>query len=208
MLGRKYHEGDAEGGVRTGGEDPDLFFRHARVVKGKGYFRSLASAYPVALHDLNALRPVDAVEIHQFIGVFGDAEEPLFKVAAGNRGITSLAETAIQHLLVGEHRLALGTPVHRSFATIGQAGFVQLQEKPLRPFVVLGKAGDHFPAPVVDSAHVPELAAHVLNVLHGPGERVNTALDGGVLGRKAEGIKTHRVENVITLHPLEAGADI
>ncbi len=145
--------------------------------------------------------------LHQLIGVFGDAEEPLLQVAPDDRRVAALAD-AFHHLLVGQHGLAAGAPVDRGLGAVGQAGLVELQEEPLRPFVVLGQAGDDLAAPVVDGAHGLQLAAHVLDVLHGPGEGMDAALDGGVLRRQAEGVEAHGMQHVVALHPLEAGVDI
>ena len=112
MLRRQHHEGDAEDGIGAGGKDPDFFFFYAGMVQGEGNFRALALADPVALHDLDALRPVDAVILQQLVGVFGDAEKPLLQVALDHFGVAAPA-LAVDHLLVSEHHLALGAPVDR-----------------------------------------------------------------------------------------------
>ena len=41
-----------------------------------------------------------------------------------------------------------------------------------------------------------------------PGHRVDAVLDRRVLGRQAEGIESHRMKNVVALHPPEAGMSI
>lgn len=49
----------------------------------------------------------------------------------------------VGYLLVGQHGLVDGVPVDGGFLLVGEAGLVELQEDPLRPFVVLGLARCH-----------------------------------------------------------------
>ena len=53
-----------------------------------------------------------------------------------------------------------------------------------------------------------QLAAHVGDVLVGPCLGVDAALDGGVLGRQAEGVEADREEHVVAAHAHVAGAGI
>ena len=48
---------------------------------------------------------------------------------------------AVDHLLVGEHRLVLGTPVHRRALLVREARFEELEKEPLGPLVVRGIGG-------------------------------------------------------------------
>ena len=57
--------------------------------------------------------------------------------------------------------------------------------------------------PAEGRAHRAELAAHVLDVGHRPGERVAAALDRGVLGGQPERIEADREEHVEAVHPPE-----
>ena len=120
VLGSQDHKGDAEGGVGAGGEDPYLFFGGGGVVEAKRYLGAGALAHPVALHYFNALGPVDAVELHKLIGVFGDAEKPLLQIALDDGRPAALAGALADHLLVSQHRLALGAPVDLSLAPVSQ----------------------------------------------------------------------------------------
>ena len=107
--------------------------------------------------------------------------------------------------LLARQRPVVGAPVDRRQRPIGEAGLHELQEQPLVPAVVRRIGGDDLLRPVERRAHRPELATHVLDVLHRPGERVPAALDGGVLGRQPEGIEPDREEHVDAVHPPETG---
>ncbi len=208
VLRRQHHEGYTEDGIGAGGKYPDLFLGHAGVVKAKRYLRAEALADPVALHALDALGPVDTLELQQLVGVLRDPEEPLLEVAADDRGLAALADALPHHLLIGQDGLAIGAPVNRGAGAVSQPGLVELQEEPLGPFVVLRQAGNDLPGPIVDSADALDLAAHVIDVLHRPLEGVDAALDGGVLRGEAEGVKAIGMQDVIAPHAHIAGMDI
>jgi hypothetical protein len=74
--------------------------------------------------------------------------------------------------------------------------------------VVPGVAGRDLAGPVEREAHRLELLAHLLDVGVGPGRRVDALLHGRVLGRQAEGVPAHRVEDVEALRPLRAGQHV
>ena len=86
---------------------------------------AFAATYPVLLEGLDTVGPVDeAGEVEEFVGVVGDAEEPLFQVAAGYRRIAPLT-LSINDLFVGEHSLVGGAPVDRRVGAVGQARLVE-----------------------------------------------------------------------------------
>jgi hypothetical protein len=70
-------------------------------------------------------------------GVVGDAEEPLLEQPLLDHRAAPLAGAALD-LLVGEHGLAAGAPVHGRLLLVRQSLLVELQEDPLRPLVVVG----------------------------------------------------------------------
>ena len=165
-------------------------------------------AHPVALHGQDLLRPVlQATEVQELIGVGRYPQEPLLEVAPGDGGAAPLA-LAVDHLLVGQDRLAGGAPDHRCPRAVGQPPFVQLEEEPLVPSVVFGKTADYLPVPIVYRPHAPELGSHVVDVGHSPGIRVNSALNSGVLRRQSEGVEAHGMEYVISLHTAKAGVAV
>ena len=87
-------------------------------------------------------------------------------------------------------------------------GVEDLQEDPLRPAVV-GDVGGRDAAPrVVAEPERPQLAAHVRDVRLGGDPRVLAGLHRVLLGREAERVVAHRVQDVVPAHPLEAGVDV
>ena len=94
-----------------------------------------------------------------------------------------------QHLLPGQGRVAVGTPVHRRKFPVGQPAVVQLAEEPLAPLVVVGIAGHGLPIPGPHRAHCAQLVAHPLDVGVGPDFGVDVVFDGRVLRGQAKGVE-------------------
>ena len=208
MLGGQHHEGDSEDGIDSGGEGAQLLLLQPQVGNVEADLHTLAASHPVALHGQDLLGPVQqAGEVQELVGVGGDAQEPLLHVAAGNRRIAPLAP-AVHRLLVGQDRLAGRAPHDRRLVSVGQALLQELEEEPLVPPVVLRKTADDLPVPVVDGAHAAELGAHVLDISHGPGVGVYSALHRGVFGGETEGVEPHGVEHVVALHPAKPGVAV
>ncbi len=111
VLGREHHVGGAEERVGAGGEHGDL---DALVLLDRE--RDLgtdAAADPVALHQLDRLRPVEQVEVgEQAIGVGGDAQHPLRERSPEHRVVAAVATAVGGDLFVGQHRAERGAPVH------------------------------------------------------------------------------------------------
>lgn len=66
----------------------------------------------------------------------------------------------------------------------------------------------HFAVPVIGQAQGFLLAGHVFNIAVRPFCRRNVVLNGCVFSRHAEGIVTHRMENVVAVHAAVAGDDV
>ena len=135
VLGRQHHVGGAVERVGPRGED-----REAVVAPRQGELDlgALAAPYPVGLHELDLLGPVDGGEVvEQALGVVGDAEVPLLEVDLGDLAAAAPA-AALLDLLVGEDRLVSGAPPLLAGAAEGQAALVEQQEEPLGPAVVVG----------------------------------------------------------------------
>ncbi|MBA7668878.1 hypothetical protein ES703_76996 [subsurface metagenome] len=177
-------------------------------LKGKGNLGAYTLTYPVSLHHLYPLRPVNAIMLHKLISILDNAKEPLLQISLTDRCPTALTEAPTYHLFVSQHCLTARAPVNRSPTPISQTSLIQLQKEPLCPLIVIRQAGNHLTAPVIDSANAPELTAHIVYILRCPGERVNTLLNGSILGGKTKGIKAHRVKHIIALHPLKSGVNI
>ena len=86
--------------------------------------------------------------------------------------------------------------------------FKELQENPLRPFVIFGVAGAHLAAPVKGKTYFIELFAVTGNIFLGGLGRMLARLYGILLCGQPKGIVTHRVQHVIALVALVAGVDI
>ena len=116
-LGSQHHEGHAEDGVGTGGEDGEL---HVAVLHGKLHLRSLRTAYPVALGLLQRVGPVDFLQsVEQSLGIGRHAQTPLAHLLLLHHGIAAAHAHAVHHLVVGQHRTQFGAPVHHRLSEIG-----------------------------------------------------------------------------------------
>ncbi len=137
MLGREDQIGRAEHGVGPGREDRDLLA--ARGLEDE--LRPFAPADPVLLKEGGGGGPVEVLEVlEEPLCVIRDAEEPLVEEALLDRCVAPLT-VAVDHLLVGEHRLVLGTPVHRRALLVREARLEELEKEPLGPLVVRGIGG-------------------------------------------------------------------
>ena len=164
--------------------------------------RALGPADPVALHGLDRLGPVDVVElVEQFLAIVGDAQEPLRNLAALDHGAGAPA-APVDDLLVGEHGLVDGVPVHLRFPAVCDPLLEQAGEQPLLPAVVLGSAGRELAAPVVGEPELSELGLHVLDVLVGPARGRHLVLHRRVLRGKAERVPAHGLKDVAPAHAL------
>ncbi len=150
VLGSERHEGDAPERVRPRGEARHLL---AGVGDLEAYERALAAADPVGLHAAHVLGPgVQQLQVvQQRIGVVGDLEEPLGQVLLDDLGAAALA-LLVDDFLVGQAGLAARAPVDGRVGAVGEAALVELQEDPLRPLVVVGRAGVDLAVPVVADA--------------------------------------------------------
>ncbi len=115
---------------------------------------------------------------------------------------------AVDDLLIREHRTAGIAPVDAGLLLIGQAALVEELEEPLRPLIVFGLAGHNLAIPVVGEAHGFLLALHIRNIGERPVRRLDTVFDGCVLSWHAEGVKTHRMQDVEAFHGLVTGHDV
>ena len=83
-----------------------------------------------------------------------------------------------------------------------------LLESPLCPVIIFGVAGAYFAVPVEREAYLVELFAIAVDIVDGGNCRVLASLDGILLGGKAVGIVTHRVQYVEALQSFVAGVDV
>ena len=169
------------------------------VVEPERHLRAVRAADPVALHRHDPLGPAHLLEVvQQPVGVGRDLEEPLLQRARLDLGAAALA-AAVDDLLVGQHRLVVGTPVDGRALAVGQAGLVQAQEDPLRPAVVLRLGGRELAVPVDRPSHPLHLAADGGDVRARRGGRVKAGADGSILGRQPERVVPHRVHDPVAV---------
>ena len=119
-LGSEHHERHAEYGVRTGGEYGNG--QLAAFADGvEHHLGTVGAAYPVALHLLEGVGPVEPVEgIEQPAGICGHAQLPLLHLLLLHGEAAAHAE-AVLDLVVRKHGAEALAPVHRGLAEIGDA---------------------------------------------------------------------------------------
>ena len=146
MLRRQGEKGGAEDRVGAGTEHPYPFAAPDQL---KLDLRAHRAADPVALHLQRGFRPVQAVEpVQQPLGVLGDPQHPLPERPAF-AGETAHFRTPFHDFLVGQGGAEFGAPPHRLLVLVGEPAFVELEEYPLRPAVVVRVGGAELARPVV-----------------------------------------------------------
>ena len=169
MLCGERETGHSEQRIGTGGVDIDMGDTLECNFQVEAHLDAATFADPVALHGLDLLGPVlELVEIiQQFLGIGGDADEPLRNLASLDRGIAAPA-TAIDHLLIGQHGRVFRAPVDCRHPLVGQPFLVEPGEEPLLPTVVGRGTGGDFALPVVGKAQALQLGTHVVDIGPGP----------------------------------------
>ena len=206
VLGGHRAEGHAHDGVGAGGEDihpavADRLAVLASDVVRERKAHALAPADPVGLHDFHPLGPAGhLVEIcQQLFGVLRDAQVIHRDLALLDRCAGAPA-LAIDHLLVGEHGLVDRIPVDDTVLAVGDAFVEHLQEQPLIPSIVRGRAGREFARPVDRPAHRLALPFHVGDVLVRPLRRRDAVFYRCILGRQAECVPPHGHQRILAVH--------
>ena len=133
-----------------------------------------------------------------------DPEKPLLQLPRRHGGAAAPAR-AVDHLLVRENGIAARTPVHGRALAIRETALEHLQEDPLVPLVVVGKAGRDLPLPRIADPEPLELPFHVIDVFERPRLGMRAVLDGRVFRRQTERVPPERVEHVEPAHALHAG---
>ena len=206
VLGREHEERRPEERVRPCGEDGDVL---APLLDPEVDLGALGAADPVPLARLDRIGPVDGVEVvEQRVGVVGDPEEPLLHHARLDERAAALAGAVAEHLLVREHGLVVRAPLHRRALAVGEPLLEEAEELPLLPAVVARIVGRDLPVPVHPPPHPAHRPADVDDVALGGLARVPALLDRVVLGRQAEGVPAHRVEDAQAVAAPEAHDDV
>ena len=206
VLGREHEEGGAEERVGARREH-----RHVLVplVDPEVELGALGASDPVPLARLDRVGPVHRVQVvEQRVGVVGDPEEPLLHQAGLDERAAALARAVGEHLLVRDHGLVVRAPLHRRTLAVGQPLLEKAEELPLLPAVVAWIVGRDLPVPVEPPPHPAHRPADADDVALGGLARVATLLDRVVLGRQAEGVPAHRMEDVQAVAAPEAHDDV
>ena len=169
----------------------------------------LGAPDPVGLHQPDLLGPaLEPVQrLKQVLRIVGDLEHPFRLLALLDQRARAPAAT-VDHLLVGQHRAVDRVPVDLPRLAVDQAGFQHVKEQALLLMVVIEVAGGELARPIERQPHAFELTAHDGDIVVGPFGGMNAALDGGILGREAEGIPAHRVQHVVAFGAHIAGDDV
>ena len=119
MFRRQNHEADAIDGVGPGREDLDGFVRLA--VHAKFYGGAFASADPVPLCILDAVGPVQVIQvIQESLSKSADAHDPLAHPLADDGMSSSFAEPVL-HLVIGQNSAQFGTPINFAIRQVREA---------------------------------------------------------------------------------------
>ena len=198
-VGSDRHEGDSEDCIDAGREDLDLILRslHCEFRRGSAF-----SIYPIALCRLGFRRPIDGVEIRiQLFREIGDPEEPLLQFPFLDFRVSMPFAFPVDHLLVGDHRHAVGAPVDSRFLLVGKPLLDHLQEYPLIPPIIFGRGGVDLVVPVEERSELLELVVlEVPDVIGDQGLRVDIPLHREIFRMDSECIESHRLEHVVSGH--------
>ncbi|CAB4584323.1 unannotated protein [freshwater metagenome] len=207
-IGCNDHERRAVQRVGTGRENGD---RSIATVYREHNFGTARLSNPVALHRQHLRWPCafESVKVSEkSIGVIRDAEVPLGELLLDDRCAAAFARAVRQDLFVREDRLVYRVPVDPGILAIRQTLFVQLEEQPLVPLVILGVGGMQHPRPVERGRVTLHRGALLSDVLVGPLSRVHAPLDGRVFGGKSKGIPPDGVQNLIAAKPPISREDV
>ncbi len=205
VLRSEHEERRAVERVGTRREDGDVLVELGDPELDLG---ALRAADPVALHRLDAVGPLDLLQVvEQFVGVRRRLEEPLVEVLRHDLGAAVLAAPVV-HLLVRQHDLVDRAPLDGRALPVREPRAEQLQEEPLVPAVVLGLVGRDQAIPVESPAHPLHRRDDVRDVAVDDRARVPALADRGVLGGQAERVEAHRMHHVHAVPPAEPREDV
>ena len=167
-FGSQYHEGDAEHGICTGGEDSEF---QIAVFYLEFYFSAFAASYPVLLGFFQGFGPVDGIEsVQQALCIGRYTETPLTHLLLNDGEAASFAY-AVHHFIVGKYGSQLRAPVYHRLA---QIGYTVVHQDFLLFFFALG-------IPLCGGETQFFAASHVHSFGTGLAECFNQFLDGTCL---------------------------
>src|SRR4029077_11207527 len=219
MFRREHQECTAVNRVRSRSENANF----GAGITAPGYseidLRALASANPVTLEQFNSLGPIQFVQsLEQSLRKSSDTQHPLPHRSSHNRKTANLA-VSVYNLLVRQDRAQLRTPVHRDVSNISEAnavrigsaiggnrfgpiclriepGVVDLQENPLRPFVIRRVRRVYVPLPIVRKTVPYRVALELRHVFTRGDRRMLPGFDRVLLCWQTERVPAHWVQDV------------
>src|SRR4030095_3264544 len=201
MFRREHQERTAVNRVGSRSENANLLIY---ILNLKIDLRALTSANPVTLEQFNSLGPIQFVEsLEQSLRKSRDAQHPLPHRSSHNRKAANLA-FSVYNLLVRQNCAEFWAPVHRDVSNISEAnavridsaragnrlspiclrikpGVVDLQENPLRPFVIRRVCRVDLPLPIVRKTDPLQLALELRHVFTRGDRRMLTGVDSVLL---------------------------
>ena len=156
------------------------------------------------MHGFDFVGPVERVDVfEEFIGVFGDFEEPLFHFFLFDF-VAAAPTMAVFDLFVGKDGLVFGAPPLVGFFLVGEAFFVELEEAPLSPFVVLRVGSVNLARPIDGVAKAFGLFLEVGDIGFGDVLGCGAGLDGVVFSGEAESVVAEGAQDIKTLLTIES----
>ena len=111
----------------------------------------------------------------------------------------------VDHLLIGQHGVIKRVPINLGFLADNETSVEKIQKHPLLMLVVGGVARRDLARPIERKPHRLQLAAHGSDIGISPVRRMGLVVPGGVLGRHAKSVPTHRMQHVESARALIAG---
>ena len=194
--------------------------RHAQAPLAHQFaFHGVTAAHTQAAYDLVVGQhgAQFGTPVHRYVGEVGQTVVHQHLTALCVVPAAPLLGREIQHLGAGSVELfsaplgkagLKGTDGHSLALDIVVVVLKELQERPLRPLVVLRLTGAHLAAPVEREANLVQLLTVAGYVLLRRHRRMLTRLYGVLLGRQTVGVVAHGVQYVIAAQTLVAGVDV
>src|SRR6516165_3657643 len=228
MFRREHQKCTAVKRVGSGSENANLLIH---VLNFEIDFRAYASADPVALEQFDSFGPIKSCEfVEQSLRIRSDTQHPLPHRSSYDREAANFAFSS-HNFLICQDCAQLRTPVHWNVSNVSKSnavrigsaisgnrlssicfrvepGVVDLEENPLRPFVISRVRRVDFPFPIVGKTDARQLTLELHHVFTCGNCRMLTGFDRVLLRRQAKGVPTHRVQHSEAAHPLVTRGDV
>ena len=198
MLRRNDHVSCSEQGIRTGRVNQQL----VSCSGFKLHLSTMAAANPVFLLSFYAGNVIQIIQIvHETVRISGDFQHPLTLDLVCGLSAAPLT-LAVHNLFVCQYYLTGRAPVHVHLFFISQTLFVQLQEDPLGPFVIIGIGGIDLTVPIKRQTKAFQLAFKASHIFSGDDFRMDVVFHRIVFRGQAKCIPAHGVQHIIALQPF------